>query len=186
VLLLAPGRHGDGATTAAVVLAATLASSGPTLLLELNFRRPSMATALGLSEYTTFTTLLHEGEADALERAAVTTPIAGLHVLPNRLNGTGRSLPDMHGVADVVKRLRERFRYVVIDAAPVLGYPDTALLASVADGVLLLAAADATPLDACVAARRELERNGATLLGAVLTRQRKFVPEFLARRLGEI
>lgn len=205
VLLLAPARHGDGTTTAAVMLAASLASNARVLLLELNFRRPGVATTLGLTEYTAVSDLLHaehngngknghgnghgnghkNGHGGDPERAAVSTEVENLYVLPNQINGAMRALPEVQGVAEIVRKLREKFDYVVIDSAPVLGYPDTPLLANVADGVLLIVAADATPVEAALAARREIERSGACLLGAVLTRQRRFVPEFLARRLGE-
>jgi Mrp family chromosome partitioning ATPase len=69
--------------------------------------------------------------------------------------------------------------------APVLGYVDTPRLAPLADGVVLVVAADATPLDASIAARKALERSGARVLGALITRQRRFVPDAIARRLGE-
>jgi Mrp family chromosome partitioning ATPase len=185
VLLLAPVRHGDGTTTTAIMLAASLASTSRCLLLELNFRRPGVAGALGLTEYTAVCDLLHNGHGASVERAVVTTEVANLFALPNQINGAVRSLPEVHGLAEIVRRLRDQYDYIVIDAAPVLGYPDTPLLASVADGVLLIVAADATPLDASLAARREIERSGACLLGAVITKQRRFVPEFLSRRLGE-
>ena len=66
-----------------------------------------------------------------------------------------------------------------------LGYVDTPRLAPLADGVVLVVAADATPLDASIAARKALERSGARVLGALITRQRRFVPDAIARRLGE-
>jgi Mrp family chromosome partitioning ATPase len=207
VLLLAAARHGDGTTTAAVMLAASLATNARVVLLELNFRRPGVATTLGLTEYTAVADLLHaehngknghgnghgngqknghkNGHNGDPERAVVSTEVANFYVLPNQINGAMRALPEVQGVAEIVRKLREKFDYVVIDAAPVLGYPDTPLLANVADGVLLIVAADATPVEAALAARREIERSGACLMGAVLTRQRRFVPEFLARRLGE-
>jgi Mrp family chromosome partitioning ATPase len=187
VLLLAPARHGDGTTTTSVMLAASLATTSRCLLLELNFRRPGLAAALGATEFTALGDLLHEGEgarAD-LERAVIPTPVANLFALPNQMNGVVRGLPEVHAIGEIVSRLRSRFDHIVIDAAPVMGYPDTALLATVADGVLLVVAADATPLETALAARREIERAGACLLGSVVTRQRKYVPEFLARRLGE-
>jgi len=84
----------------------------------------------------------------------------------------------------VVRHLRGQFEHIVIDAAPVIGYPDTSLLAMLTDAVMLVVAADSTPLESSLAARRELEVSGARLLGAVVTRQRRFIPEFIARRLG--
>lgn len=189
VLLMASARHGDGATTTAVMLAANLASDRRCLVLELNFRRPSLARVLGLNEVEGLNGFLHESDSfDGLEQSIVGTPLSNLYALPKGTNGSsgnGRRLPDARRAGELVRWLLGRFDHVIIDAAPVLGYPDTPLLASVADGVVLVIAADATPLEMSLAAKRELERSGASVLGAVITRQRRFVPGFIARRLGE-
>lgn len=193
VLLLAPARHGDGTTTAAVMLGACLAARGPTIVLELNFRRPALAATLGLEEPLGMNGVLHSGDLVLLEREVQETELKNLFALPNHRNGHangngnghGRPLPDLRVLGGILRHLRERFQHVVVDVAPVLGYVDTPRLAPLADAVVLVVAADATPLDASLAAKKALERAGARVLGAVVTRQRRFVPEIIARRLGE-
>jgi Mrp family chromosome partitioning ATPase len=190
VLFLAPARHGDGNTTATVMLGACLASHGPTIVLELNFRRPALAATLGLEEPLGVNGVLHTGDLVLLEREVQETELKNLYALPNHrnghgANGNGRPLPDLRVLGEILRHLRSRFAHVVVDLAPVLGYVDTARLAPLGDGVILVLAADATPLDASLAAKKALERAGARVLGALVTRQRRFVPEFIARRLGE-
>jgi Mrp family chromosome partitioning ATPase len=189
VLLVASARHGDGATTTALMLAANLASDRRCVVLELNFRRPGLAHVLGAGEVGGLNGVLHEADGfEGLEQSIVGTPLPNLYGLPsgvNGSNGNGRRLPDARRAGELVRWLLARFDHVVIDTAPVIGYPDTPLLAPVADGVILAVAADATPLELSLAAKRELERSGASIVGAVITRQRRFVPEFIARRLGE-
>lgn len=184
VLMLAPSRHGDGTTTTAIMLGASLATNARCLLLELNFRRPGLADALGLSEYVGLKTVLDNGDLETLERSIVPTAVPNLFALPSQMDGSDRTLPDVRRLGEVVRQLRGQFEHIVIDAAPVIGYPDTSLLAMLADAVMLVVAADSTPVESALAARRELEVSGARLLGAVVTRQRRFVPEFIARRLG--
>jgi Mrp family chromosome partitioning ATPase len=190
VLFLAPARHGDGTTTAAAMLGATLAAHGPTIVLELNFRRPGLAATLGLSEPLGTNGVLYSGDLVLLEREVQETELKNLYALPNHRNsygqnGNGRPLPDLSVLSDILRHLRSRFAHVIVDVAPVLGYIDTPRLAPLADGVLLVVAADTTPLDASIAARKTLERSGARILGALITRQRRFVPDVIARRLGE-
>ena len=192
VLMLAAARHGDGTTTTAIMLGASLATNGRCLLMELNFRRPGLAGALGLAEYVGLKTALDNGDleprGDAALRRVERRPGGCVHVRPRpvrRPHASGQSgLPDVRRVGEVVRQLRGQFEHIVIDAAPVIGYPDTSLLAMLADAVMLVVAADSTPLESSLAARRELEVSGARLLGAVVTRQRRFIPEFIARRLG--
>jgi Mrp family chromosome partitioning ATPase len=184
VIMLAPVRHGDGTTTTAILLAASLAQSHRVLVLELNFRWPGVADALGLSGAAGLPVLLRDSCAADPALAVSATRITNLFVLPNSLNGTERALPPVESIRGLFPSLRARYDYVVIDTAPVLRYPDTTLLAPLADVVLLVIAADATPVEECMAARRELERAAVRIGGAVLTRQRRFVPEGLQRRLG--
>jgi Mrp family chromosome partitioning ATPase len=66
--------------------------------------------------------------------------------------------------------LREASDCVLIDAPPYLDVADAAVLASLSDGVLLLADARNTQRDAVLETRRRLDQAGARVLGAVLNR----------------
>jgi len=184
VIMMAPVRHGDGTTTTAILLAASLAQNHRVLVLDLNFRWPGVAEAFGIAGASGVATLLRDSSVGDPGHAVSPTRIANLSVLPNSVNGSQRALPPVEAIQTLLATLRERYEYVVIDCAPVLRYPDTTLLAPLADVVLLVIAADATPVEECMAARRELERATVRIGGAVLTRQRRFVPETLERRLG--
>jgi len=187
VILMAPVRHGDGATTTAVLLAASLATTHRTLVVDLNFRRPGVATALDLDGAPGLATVFRNGGTTAvgpdLERAVVATRIPHMFALPNAIDGSQRVVPEIGAVRTIIEQLRERFDFIVLDSAPLLSYPDTALFGTLADAVLLVLAADSTPIEAGLAARQELERGGVKVTGAVLTRQRQFIPEMIDRHL---
>jgi Mrp family chromosome partitioning ATPase len=57
---------------------------------------------------------------------------------------------------------------VIVEAPPVLGEPATLALATMSDGVLVVAAADRTKVTALHETRYRLERAGAKVIGAVL------------------
>lgn len=187
VILLAPVRHGDGATTTAVLLAASLASTHRTLVVDLNFRRPGIGTALDLDGAPGLAAAFRNGGTTAvgpeLDRAIVPTRIPHMFALPNAVDGSDRVVPEVGAVRAIMEQLRERFDFIVVDTAPVLAYPDTALFGTLADAVLLVLAADSTPVEAGLEARQELERGDVELAGAVLTRQRQFVPAMIDRYL---
>ena len=111
------------------------------------------------------------------------TRVHNLFALPVGPKTANRTLPDIASLRTIVDRLRPRFDYIVIDAAPLLQYPDSALLAPLSDAVVLVVAADSTPVQQSLSARKEVEKANARVAGTVVTRQRQFVPEPLARRL---
>ncbi len=183
VILLAPARHGDGTTTTATLLASSLAATHRCLLVDLNFRWPGVANALGLIGAPGIGSLLPAPVRADLDQAIMPTTIQNLFALPSAQIAAQRAMPEVTAIRTLLAELRGRFEYVVADAAPLLDYPDTALLAPLADATLLVVAADATPVELCLAARAELDRARARVAGVILTRQRSFVPEALARRL---
>jgi Mrp family chromosome partitioning ATPase len=183
LILLAPARHGDGTTTTATLLASSLANTHRCLLVDLNFRWPGVADALGLVGASGIASLLPAPLRADVDQAIVPTRIPNLFALPGPQSVGQRTLPELGALRTLLAELRTRFDYVVADAAPLLDYPDTALLAPLADVTLLVIAADATPVELCLAARAELERARACVAGVILTRQRCFVPAALARRL---
>ncbi len=73
----------------------------------------------------------------------------------------------------MISMLRERFDFVLIDAPAITANPDTALLASQVDGVILVAQQDETKCNSLAAARSTLQNARANILGVVLNRRKK-------------
>ncbi|GIW39885.1 MAG: tyrosine protein kinase [Candidatus Binatia bacterium] len=179
ILVTSPG-HGEGATTVSLGLARALGKEKDSrvLLVEANLRTPALHRTLALPPDCGFARLL-AGDGDE-ERATVRVEGLGFSVLP--VGGSLEAAPrpdDLEVLGDLVGKLRGRFDFVVIDGAPVNLYADTSLLAPKADGVILVVEADRTPVAEADAAKRQLERVGARLLGAVLNRKRTYIPAFL-------
>ena len=194
VFTIANQKGGVGKTTSVINLGTALALAGKRILLVDLDPQANLTSGVGRKGETAAAGTVYQALTTDVEDASafiLDTRVETMWLIPADRNLTGAevelvSLPHReHRLRAFLEPLRDRYDYIVIDAAPVLGYPDTPLLANVADGVLLVVAADATPLEASLAARREIERSGACLLGAVVTKQRRFVPGFIARRLGE-
>lgn len=105
------------------------------------------------------------------------TRIANLEVVASRHNGD--SVMTLLQPADLVRRLRKQFSYIILSAPPVIAHPDTLLLATKVDGVILIAAAHRTRLDDLEAAKTELEHVGANILGVVLNAYQEILPRVL-------
>lgn len=140
---------GDGKTVTALTLAGALArgSDERVLLVDADLRRPSVARLLGLPEQARgLGDVLAEGGPDV---GTVIHPLESLNlaVLP-------AGLPRRGGVSDTLRsprlealleRLRGQYGCIVVDTPPLLPVFDSALLAKLVDGVLLVVAANQTP-----------------------------------------
>ena len=176
-ILVTASRHGEGATTVAIGLATALAKERESrvLLVEANLRTPCFSAVLPL---TTEAGLVDFAAGRAAPEA-LATRLEGLNfsviaagVVP------GRPI-DLEVLDALVARLRSQFDFIVIDGPPVNRYADASVMATKVDGVILVVEADSTPVVEAEAAKRQLDKVGARILGVVLNRRRSYIPAFL-------
>jgi len=159
----------EGKSTVAANLSVALAQAGSNVvLLTCDFHRPATSTffdlrsTVGLSDVLTGA----RGIGDALQHpegierlsvvAAGTTPPN-----PSELLGSSR-------MEAIVGSLRESADWIVLDAPPVLAVADTAAVARLADGVIVITRVGVTKREEAVAARDRLSGAGARVLGLVV------------------
>lgn len=169
VIVVTSSMPDEGKTTTAINIALALAESEHNVVLVGgDMRRPKLEDYLGLIEEVGFSTVL-AGRAsldDTLQRTRFPrlTVLASGAIPPNPSELLG-SL----AAKKVLKDLRAKFDYVVIDSSPLLAVTDGAILAACADGVLVMARFGATKREHLAQAVGSLEDVGARLLGAVFT-----------------
>jgi len=99
----------------------------------------------------------------------VQTQDLALDVLPaGCMNGGELSPFPREAAVELIERLRDDYDYILLDCPAVNTGRTTPVLASMADGVLLVVRAASTARDAVMEARLRLERVRARLVGAVL------------------
>ncbi|MFX0538084.1 polysaccharide biosynthesis tyrosine autokinase [Ornithinimicrobium sp. Y1847] len=147
---------GDGKSTIAANLAATIALGGqPVMLVEGDLRRPTVADKFGLVEGGGLTDLLI-GRADVEDVVQTTPRHPGLGII------AAGSIPpnpsEILGSRAMGKLLQDlaQDHVVIVDAPPLLPVTDAALLATNADGVVV-----------CVSAGRTLDTDLEDALGAL-------------------
>jgi len=184
-IMVASCRRGNGATTTAIGLAATLARRPATrvLIVDANLRAPCLDRRLGVPHRGGFREFLGNGSVSADYVQATTRP--NLFVMTSGL--TARSALEIFSpaaLARLVAHLKSRFDFVVFDASPFLEFPDAYALAPHVDSVLLVVEADRTLVEDARRVVRELQRSGVRTAGVVLNRQHNYTPRLLRRALG--
>jgi len=168
VMMVASAMASEGKTLTAANLALTLSESyrRNVLVIDGDLRRPSMHTVFKVSGAPG----LSEG---LISREETSLP---LHRIGERLTllpaGRPTSDPISALTADRMRRLideaREVFDWIIIDTPPIGLLTDASLVSSLADGVILVIKAGATPYEMVTRAVEELGRE--RLMGVVLNR----------------
>ncbi|GLW33082.1 polysaccharide biosynthesis tyrosine autokinase [Actinoplanes regularis] len=167
LLLAGPGRK-EGTTAVSCGLAIALAETGArVVLVDANLRTPGVGRYLSLDPVP--------GLAEVLSGTAQVPD-----VLCESLNGrltvlpAGEQVPDPGGLLAsprlpaTVRTLTERFDVVLVDAPPLNGPADAAVLGKVTDSALLVVRANRTRTADVERSLELLEKIGAKLAGAVL------------------
>jgi capsular exopolysaccharide synthesis family protein len=169
VLVTSTGPE-EGKSTVLANLAVSLAQSGRrTLVIDTDLRRPSLHRIFALPKSRGLADLL-AGDA-SLEQALRPTHVDGLAALPcGTLPANPAELIESARLQDLLRELRARFDYVLLDSPPAGGLIDASLLASLADGVLLVVEPRRFDWRVLRGTVRQLERSGARLYGVVLNK----------------
>jgi capsular exopolysaccharide synthesis family protein len=138
------------------------------VLVDGDMRRPSIDKYLDLVGSVGFSTVLSGGAS--LDEVLQTTKYPRMSVLTAGTKPPNPSeLLGSQAARNVISDLREQFDYVIIDSSPLLAVTDGAILATNADGALIMARFGETKRDQLAHAVATLENVGADLLGAVFT-----------------
>lgn len=166
-IVVTSANAGEGKSTVATSLAQVLAQSNtPTILIDADLRRPTVATVLGIDGKIGLSEVL-SGQV-SLEDALVGSKIPGLYVLPSgRIPPNPSEMLGSEAMKSIVSLLSKDY-IVVIDAPPLLPVTDAAVLSTRVDGVVLVASAGRTRREDVAAARDMLKQVHSRMLGTVL------------------
>lgn len=158
----------EGKSTTIANLAVTMAQGdNRTILVDCDLRRPSLHKIFGVSNERGLTTMvLEETGEPSLEPSGV----ENLSLLPSGPRPPNPAdLLGSRRVDQVISSLSERADIVLIDAPPVIGVTDAAILGAKVDGVLLVISAGNTRREHAERAKELLEQARVRIIGATLT-----------------
>ncbi len=167
-LMVSSASPSEGKTTIAVHLAIAHAQQKhKTLLIDGDLRRPGIHTKLGLTAGSGLATALMNGlcwQNKVIQPAGV----PDLYVLP--AGPSSRRCADLIGakLKEILAQAEAEYDLVIVDAPPILGFPEPLQMAAAADGVVMVAVAGETNRKALDIALSTLRRLRANVLGLVL------------------
>ena len=159
---------GDGKSTIAANVAASIAAVGKrVLLLDCDLRRPQLHKRFNLSQDIGLSSVLN-GEATP-DEAAQPTPIENLSVVtsgPLSLNpAEALAIPEF---GEAIDWYRERYDYLIIDSPPVLAVSDATTLVPHSDRVLLALRIQRKIRPLSIRAVETLRWHNANIMGLVI------------------
>jgi Mrp family chromosome partitioning ATPase len=179
-VVFSSARSGEGVTTAVLHVAEHLRGEfalAP-LVVELNRRRPALASRFGLDRTRSVEAV---ATGRAMAKACVQRTRSGIDVLAASGEDTTGGAP--FDVTLVLRRILDQagmdFDLVLIDAPAILERADAIAAVTVVPHVILIVEAGRTQREALERVRAELARENATVVGSILTKHKRFIPEWL-------
>ena len=71
------------------------------------------------------------------------------------------------------------YSYIIIDSTPLQYYPESTLLASKVDGVLLVVEMEGTKREVVIDTKKKLDAVQANILGVILNKKKNYIPKLI-------
>lgn len=184
-VMVAACHGGTGATTTTALLGATLAEGKKSrvLIIDSNFRTPSLNMVYRVRNNGGFTEVVSDGVP--IEAHIQPTNRHNLYVLTSgQISICPSEVFEGEAIDQLISHLKSKFDFIVFDGAPVLEFPDSYALAPKVDCILMVVQADKTSINDAQRAKDNLERAGGNILGVVLNRKKDYTPALFKRLFG--
>jgi succinoglycan biosynthesis transport protein ExoP len=177
IILVTSAITGDGKTATSVNVAIVLAKQGKrVLLVDADFRRPSIDKAMRLPGTEGLSTILRTRERRSPRHTAPTSEsvplpapgIPNLFVMPaGPVDAEPSELIGSKAMQDLLQEWNTQFDHIIIDSSPVVMVSDAVRLSVSADSVILVVRWGHTPQEAFARAQELLTQVNAPVMGVV-------------------
>jgi capsular exopolysaccharide synthesis family protein len=168
-------NENEGKTFVAMELLRAAANDGKkAILLDADFRKSRIKDEYGVEnkEVTGIVSYLC-GKAE-YDEIICETNVENAHViLTDRYIPNPIRLLNSDKFSELIARLKEEYDFVIVDMPPVNLVIDGAIVAAKCDGVALVVQANATHFRMVTAAKHQLDKAGANILGVILNKAKR-------------
>lgn len=172
VILVTSSIPGEGKSFISSNLATAFAQTDETtILIDCDLRLGRIHKIFGVSNDKGFSNLLASQSVVNCADFIKKTPIPNLYVIPRGTVPPNPSeLLNSTNTKRVINFLRENFSRIIFDGVPINGLPDSLIMASLVDRVVLVTTAGYTKIDELMEAKKALEKIDANIAGVVVNR----------------
>lgn len=173
-LLITSSIPGEGKSFISSNLACAFAQNDERILLiDCDLRLGRIHKIFGLSNEFGLSNLLISKDFNC-SNYLQKTGINNLYVLTRgTLAPNPSELLNSEKMKSLIEFLKERFNRIIFDGVPINGLPDSLIMATLADRVILVTSCNYTKIDELMKAKKSLETVGANLAGVVVNRTSK-------------
>ena len=183
-IVFAGTSRGVGCTTTAINFAIALSNNSnfKVLLIDANLRTPSVHDVFkidhtpGLSDLLSNNTRMSSTFNKVGPENLYILPCGGYHSGSVNLYGS-------NGFDQFLKTVSEQFDYLILDVPAITAFPESRVICSKVDGVIMVLMSGRTRLQVALRAKQALEDTGGKILGVVLNRKKHYIPEWLYKRI---
>ena len=172
----------EGVSTILYHLSQVIAREKKTLVVDFNILSPRLHKLFQVDNIKGLSDVLPGRKR--IEDCVSETNTPGLELLP--CGPTGASTFQILGsgvVKKILSNLRTSYEMVLLDCPCLRNFPDSAVLGSLCDGVVMVVRSGKTKREIIQYSQELLEKTGARELGVILNRVRFHIPDLIYRRL---
>lgn len=172
VLLVTSSIPGEGKSFISSNLAAAFAQTGKsTLLIDSDLRLGRIHKIFDISNNKGLSNLLIEKNTIEFAEYIKKSSIDNLYVIPRGTVPPNPSeLLNSNNTKRVIEFLRDKFDHIIFDGVPINGLPDSLIMASLVDRVIVVSSANYTKIDELNDTKKALEKIDAKIAGVVFNR----------------
>jgi capsular exopolysaccharide synthesis family protein len=176
-MVVASCNRREGASTIALNIASAFSSSSmkSVVLIDGNLRNPVLHEYFGCDREYGLSELVME--EISLKAGVVEVRPERFYFIPaGRKVQNPILLFETPEFIRLLDELRDIHDLIIFDSAPLTQYPETPILASHVDGVVMVVEAEGTRWEVASAAKHNLETANANIFGAILNKREYYIP----------
>ena len=168
-ILVTSSQPSEGKTTTAINTAITLAQSGAdVVIIDCDLRRPRLHNHFNLENTVGLTNYL-SGERNVENIIKSYPDYPKLKVITSGpIPPNPAELIGSNEMKDIIRDLKGKYKHIVIDTPPAISFTDASILATLIDGVIIVAMAGKSSLQLIKRLKQRLNSIGARIYGVVL------------------